>query len=97
MKSTLFIVWLLCALSFFYHAVWCEPTLQNIQHTLLWGCIYIITYHEWKEKEREEEFNRRVVEQGRKLREEMKGKIQKYEEIIDYLEAIENLSKTKQS
>ena len=90
MKSILFIFWVLSALAFFYHAVWCEPTLQNIQHTVFFGCVYIITYHEWKEEEREEEFNRRVVEQGRKLREEMKGKIQHYEEIIDY---IENLSK----
>jgi hypothetical protein len=92
MRTILFIVWAFSFLAFGYHALWCEPTLQNIHYTVFFGCVYIITYHEWKEAEREEEFNRRVVEQGRKLREEMKGKIQNYEEIIDY---IENLSKTK--
>lgn len=90
MRSALFIVWVFSSIAFLYHTVWCEPTLQNIQHTVFFGCIYIMSYHQWKDAEREEEFNRRVVEQGRKLREEMKGKIQHYEEIIDY---IENLSK----
>ena len=80
MRTILFIVWAFSFLAFGYHALWCEPTLQNIHYTVFFGCVYIITYHEWKEAERDEEFNRRV------------GKIQNYEEIIDY---IENLSKTK--
>jgi hypothetical protein len=52
MRTILFIVWVLSALAFFYHALWCEPTLQNIQHTIFFGCVYIITYHEWKDEEK---------------------------------------------
>ena len=52
MRTTLFIVWVLSALAFFYRALWCEPTLQNIQHTVFFGCVYIITYHEWKDEEK---------------------------------------------
>jgi hypothetical protein len=52
MRTILFIVWVLSALAFFYHALWCEPTLQNIHHTVFFGCVYIITYHEWKEEEK---------------------------------------------
>ena len=50
MKSTLFIVWVLSFLAFGYHALWCEPTLQNIHHTVLFGFVYIIAYHEWKDE-----------------------------------------------
>lgn len=52
MRTILFIVWVLSALAFFYHALWCEPTLQNIHHTVFFGCVYIITYHEWKDEEK---------------------------------------------